>query len=51
LFQGRDLAPTIDLIAILKGILADQFGLSATVLGNRVFPDSINLKPMQGLLA
>jgi uncharacterized protein (DUF1501 family) len=51
LFQGRDLAPTIDLRAVLKGILADQFGLSATVLGNRVFPDSINLKPMQGLLA
>jgi len=49
LYQGRDLAPTTDLRAVLKGILTDQFGLSPAVLGSRVFPDSAAVKPMQGL--
>ena len=33
----RDLAPTTDVRAVLKGLLADQFGLSTTVLGDKVF--------------
>jgi uncharacterized protein (DUF1501 family) len=49
-YEGRDLSPTIDLRAVLKGLLADQFGLSAAVLGDSIFPDSIAVKPMQGLL-
>jgi uncharacterized protein (DUF1501 family) len=51
LYQGRDLAPTTDLRAVLKGVLADQFGLSPAVLGSRIFPDSAGVKPMRGLLA
>ncbi|WP_413990983.1 DUF1501 domain-containing protein [Labrys okinawensis] len=51
LYQGRDLAPTSDVRGVLKGLLADQFGLSATVLGDKVFPDSGSVKPMQGLIA
>ncbi|MDQ0395956.1 DUF1501 domain-containing protein [Labrys monachus] len=51
LYQGRDLAPTTDVRAVLKGLLADQFGLSAAVLGDQVFPDSAAVKPMAGLLA
>ena len=32
LFEGRDLAPTTDLRAVIKGVLAEQWGLSNTVL-------------------
>jgi uncharacterized protein (DUF1501 family) len=49
LFEGRDLMPTNDLRAVLKGLLADQFGLSSAVLGERVFPDSGAIAPMRGL--
>ncbi|RFB81410.1 DUF1501 domain-containing protein [Methylovirgula sp. 4M-Z18] len=51
LYQNRDLAPTTDLRGVLKGLLADQFGLSAAVLGDKVFPESGAVKPMQGLIA
>jgi uncharacterized protein (DUF1501 family) len=50
LHEGRDLKPTTDLRAVLKGLLADQFGLSGTVLAETVFPDSSAVKPMQGLI-
>jgi uncharacterized protein (DUF1501 family) len=51
LYQERDLKPTTDLRAVLKGVLADQFGLSAGVLGVIVFPDTLGMKPMTGLVA
>lgn len=51
LYQQRDLAPTSDVRAVLKGLLADQFGLSATVLGDKVFPESTQVKPMRDLVA
>ncbi|MGY2993523.1 DUF1501 domain-containing protein [Mesorhizobium sp. URHB0026] len=51
LYQQRDLAPTSDVRAVLKGLLADQFGLSASVLGEKVFPDSGAVKPMMNLTA
>lgn len=51
LHEARDLRPTTDLRAVMKGILADQFGLSAGVLADRVFPNSAALKPMAGLIA
>jgi uncharacterized protein (DUF1501 family) len=51
LHEGRDLKPTIDLRAVLKGLLADLFGLSGTVLAETVFPDSGSVKPMNGLVA
>jgi uncharacterized protein (DUF1501 family) len=31
-----------------KGLLADQFGLTAAVLAESVFPDSTHVKPMPG---
>src|ERR1700712_562834 len=49
LYQGRDLAPTTDLRAVMKGLLHDQFGLAERVLAETVFPDSAAVKPMQGL--
>jgi uncharacterized protein (DUF1501 family) len=51
LHEGRDLRPITDLRAVLKGLLAEQFGLSATVLAETVFPDSGSVKPMNGLVA
>jgi uncharacterized protein (DUF1501 family) len=50
LYQNRDLQPTTDLRAVLKGLLADQFGLAATALGTQVFPHSADVKPLQGLV-
>jgi uncharacterized protein (DUF1501 family) len=50
LYERRDLKPTIDLRAVVKGVLAEQFGLSASILGDKVFPNSADLKPMLGLI-
>jgi uncharacterized protein (DUF1501 family) len=51
LYEGRDLYPTADLRAVLKGLLADQFGLSAKTLAGAVFPGSEAIAPMKGLIA
>jgi uncharacterized protein (DUF1501 family) len=51
LYQGRDLLPTTDLRAVIKGVLRDQFGLAERVLAESVFPDSAATKPMPGLVA
>ena len=50
LYEGRDLKPTTDLRAVLKGLLRDQLGLSERVLAEQVFPDSQSVKPLQGLV-
>ncbi|MGJ5075001.1 DUF1501 domain-containing protein [Bradyrhizobium oligotrophicum] len=51
LYQGRDLAPTTDLRAVLKGVLADHLGIGEHALGGAVFPDSAAVKPIKGLVA
>ncbi|WP_296517817.1 DUF1501 domain-containing protein [Rhodopseudomonas sp.] len=50
LYEARDLAPTTDLRAIIKGVLHDHLGISAAVLADSVFPDSALVKPAQGLV-
>jgi uncharacterized protein (DUF1501 family) len=50
LYQGRDLAPTTDLRAVIKGVLLDHLGISERVLAQTVFPDSAAAKPMKGLV-
>jgi uncharacterized protein (DUF1501 family) len=50
LYQGRDLAPTTDLRAVIKGVLRDHLGVAERVLAEAVFPDSAATKPMQGLV-
>lgn len=50
LYENRDLKPTTDLRGVLKGVLADQFGLSATALATTVFPGTIGVRPMAGLI-
>ncbi len=50
LFEGRDLKPTTDVRAIMKGLLAEHLGLGANVLAASIFPDSASVKPMLGLV-
>ena len=50
LYENRDLKPTCDLRGLLKGVLAEHLGLSAPVLANEVFPDSISARPMKRLI-
>lgn len=50
LFEARDLAPTTDLRAILKGVLRDHLGIGERALAQTVFPDSTFVKPMPGLI-
>jgi uncharacterized protein (DUF1501 family) len=50
LYEARDLAPTTDLRAVLKGVLRDHLGLAERVLAEQVFPGSAMVKPMQGLV-
>jgi uncharacterized protein (DUF1501 family) len=51
LYQGRDLAATTDLRAVLKGLLRDHLGLSERVLATDIFPDSVAVRPLDGLVA
>ena len=51
LHDGRDLKPTIDLRAVLKGVLRDHLRLDEEALASRVFPGSRLAKPMPGLMA
>ncbi|HEY6824349.1 MAG TPA: DUF1501 domain-containing protein [Steroidobacteraceae bacterium] len=50
LYQGRDLAPTLDVRSVLKGVLAEQLAVPAQVLEQEVFPDSFAARPVRGLL-
>jgi uncharacterized protein (DUF1501 family) len=50
LHEKRDLKPTTDLRAVLKGLLRDHVRVDEQALASRVFPDSAAVKPMTGLL-
>jgi len=43
LFEGRDLRPTLDTRAVLKGVLAGTFDLTSAQ-ANRVFPGSVDVR-------
>jgi uncharacterized protein (DUF1501 family) len=51
LYEGRDLKPTTDLRAILKGVLRDHLRVDERALAQLVFPDSATLKATNGLVA
>jgi uncharacterized protein (DUF1501 family) len=50
LYQGRDLAPTLDVRSVLKGILAEHLAVPAAPLEREVFPDSSSARPLRGLM-
>jgi uncharacterized protein (DUF1501 family) len=51
LYQGRDLKPTADLRAVMKGILRDHLRADERALAQYVFPDSETVKSFDGLMA
>ncbi|MFL5196238.1 MAG: DUF1501 domain-containing protein [Microvirga sp.] len=50
LYQNRDLKPTTDLRAVLKGLLKDHLRVEDQALATDIFPDSDAAKPIEGLL-
>jgi len=50
LYEGRDLAATTDLRAVLKGLLKDHLRVTDQALAANVFPGSADVKAMAGLV-
>jgi uncharacterized protein (DUF1501 family) len=50
LYEDRDLKPTTDLRAVLKGLLRDHLRVDERVLASSVFPDSAEVTPISGLV-
>lgn len=50
LYQGRDLAPTLDLRAVFKGVIGDHLGVAPAALERDVFPDSASARPVRDLI-
>ena len=50
LYEARDLKPTLDLRAALKGVLRDHLGVPDAALAGSVFPDSRAVKALDGLV-
>jgi uncharacterized protein (DUF1501 family) len=50
LHEQRDLRPTTDLRAVLKGVLRDHLRVAEPALSTKVFPDSMRAKPVAGLV-
>ena len=50
LFESRDLAPTLDMRSLFKGVLAEHLGLDRAALDRTVFPDSAAATPIMGLV-
>jgi uncharacterized protein (DUF1501 family) len=51
LFENRDLAPTLDVRQVFKGVLRDHMGVDASDLDGTVFPDSGGARALNGLIA
>jgi uncharacterized protein (DUF1501 family) len=50
LLDGRDLRPTMDLRAVVKGVLREHLSVSDAALDTTVFPKSASVKAMEGLI-
>lgn len=51
LFEGRDLAPTLDVRSVFKGVLRDHLGVDRAALDRRIFPGSAAEAPaLEGLI-
>ena len=50
LYEGRDLRPTLDLRAAIKGVLHEQLKVSDRALEATVFPDSAGTRRLEGLI-
>ena len=50
LHERRDLMPTTDLRAVLKGLLQDRLGVPARLLADTGFPSSGSVRPIAYLI-
>ncbi len=50
LFENRDTAPTLDMRALFKGVLAEHLGLDRKALDGKIFPDSAMAQAAQGVV-
>jgi uncharacterized protein (DUF1501 family) len=50
LYEARDLKPTTDLRAVLKGLLRDHLRVEERALASTVFPESADVAPTAGLV-
>jgi uncharacterized protein (DUF1501 family) len=50
LYENRDVAPTLDMRGLFKGVLAEHMGVDRAALDNGVFPNSATAKPVLGLV-
>jgi len=50
LYEARDLKPTTDLRAILKGVLRDHLRVNERALASSIFPGSANVRSANGLV-
>jgi uncharacterized protein (DUF1501 family) len=49
LYQGRDLAPTLDLRAVFKAVLLEHLGVPLRALNQTVFPGAEKVTPLRDL--
>jgi uncharacterized protein (DUF1501 family) len=50
LFENRDLAPTLEVRSVFKGLLRDHLGVEKAKLDSLVFPDSQSVAASDGLI-
>jgi len=50
LYEGRDLAPTLDLRSVMKGVLGEHLGVAERALETDVFPESRAAPLLHGLV-
>jgi uncharacterized protein (DUF1501 family) len=50
LYENRDVAPTLDMRSLFKGVLVEHMDVDRSALENVVFPNSAAAKPASGLV-
>ena len=50
LFENRDTAPTLDMRALFKGVLAEHLGVERKALDTQIFPDSAMAQATRGVV-
>ncbi|AYV47252.1 hypothetical protein CFHF_26155 [Caulobacter flavus] len=50
LFENRDVAPTLDMRGLFKGVLIDHLGVDRADVERKVFVDSAGARPVTGLV-
>ena len=50
LYENRDVAPTLDMRGLFKGVLAEHMGVDKAALETVVFPNSAAARPVAGLV-